>query len=65
MGSLWWYTETEVIDIVENIFDHNDIVVPESPGEDMFFEPEFDEPDMEVSYETVEMEMEMPSFDRF
>ena len=56
-------TETEVIDIVENIFDHNDIVVPESPSEDMFFEPEFDEPDMEVSYETVEMEMEMPSFE--
>ena len=56
-------TETEVIDIVENIFDHNDIVVPESPGEDMFFEPEFDEPDLEVSYETVEMEMEMPSFE--
>ena len=56
-------TETEVIDIVENIFDHNDIVVPESPGEDMFFEPEFDEPDMEVSYETVEMEMEMPGFE--
>ncbi len=56
-------TETEVIDIVENIFDHNDIVVPESPGEDMFFEPEFDEPDIEVSYETVEMEMEMPSFE--
>ena len=56
-------TETEVIDIVENIFDHNDIVVPESPGEDMFFEPEFDEPDMEVSYETVEMEMEMPNFE--
>ena len=56
-------TETEVIDIVENIFDHNDVIVPESPGDDMFFEPEFDEPDMEVSYETVEMEMEMPSFD--
>ena len=56
-------TETEVIDIVENIFDHNDIVVPESPGEDMFFEPEFDDSDMEVSYETVEMEMEMPSFE--
>jgi flagellar biosynthesis GTPase FlhF len=56
-------TETEVIDIVENIFDHNDIVVPESPGEDMFFEPEFDEPDMEISYETVEMEMEIPSFE--
>ena len=56
-------TETEVIDIVENIFDHNDIVVPDSPGDDMFFEPEFDEPDMEISYETVEMEMEMPSFE--
>ena len=56
-------TETEVIDIVENIFDHNDIVVPELPSEDMFFEPEFDEPDIEVSYETVEMEMEMPSFE--
>ncbi len=56
-------TETEVIDIVENIFDHNDIVVPESPGEDMFFEPEFDDSDMEVSYETVEMEMEMPNFE--
>ena len=56
-------TETEVIDIVENIFDHNDIVVPESPGDDMFFEPEFDEPDTELSYETVEMEMEMPSFE--
>ena len=56
-------TETEVIDIVENIFDHNDIVVPDSPGDDMFFEPEFEEPDMEVSYETVEMEMEMPSFE--
>ena len=56
-------TETEVIDIVENIFDHNDVIVPESPGDDLFFEPEFDEPDIEVSYETVEMEMEMPSFD--
>ena len=56
-------TETEVIDIVENIFDHNDVIVPESPGDDLFFEPEFDEPDIDVSYETVEMEMEMPSFD--
>ena len=56
-------TETEVIDIVENIFDHNDVIVPESPGDDLFFEPEFDEPDMNVSYETVEMEMEMPSFE--
>ena len=51
-------TETEVIDIVENIFEHNDIVV-DGPGDDLYFEPEFDEPDMEMSYETVEMEMEM------
>ncbi len=50
-------TETEVIDIVENIFEHNDVI--ESPGDDMYFEPEFDEPDMEMSYETVEMEMEI------
>ena len=52
-------TETEVIDIVENIFDHNDVIAPDAPGEDMYFEPEFEEPDMEVSYETVEMEMDM------
>ena len=51
-------TETEVIDIVENILEHNDIVVPDAPGDDMYFEPEFDEPDMEMSYETVEMEMD-------
>ena len=51
-------TETEVIDIVENIFEHNDVVI-DTPQDDYFFEPEFDEPDMEVSYETVEMEMEM------
>jgi len=50
--------DTEVIDIVENIFEHNDIVV-DGPGDDMYFEPEFDEPDMNMSYETVEMEMEM------
>ncbi len=50
-------TETEVIDIVENIFEHNDIVV-DGPSDDLYFEPEFDEPDMEMSYETVEMEME-------
>ena len=56
-------TETEVIDIVENIFEHNDIVVPDAPGDDMYFEPEFDEPDMEMSYETVEMEMEIPNFE--
>ena len=52
-------TETEVIDIVENIFEHNDIIVPDAPGDDLYFEPEFDEPDMNVSYETVETEMEM------
>ena len=56
-------TETDVIDIVENIFDHNDIVLPESPTDDVYFEPEFDEPDIEVSYETVELELEMPSFE--
>jgi hypothetical protein len=50
-------TETEVIDIVENIFEHNDVI--DAPGDDMYFEPEFDEPDMEMSYETVEYEMEM------
>ena len=49
-------TETEVIDIVENIFEHNDVI--DAPGDDMYFEPEFDEPDMEMSYETVEMEMD-------
>ena len=56
-------TETEVIDIVENIFEHNDVVTPESPGDDLYFEPEFDQPDMDVSYETVEIEMEIPSMD--
>ena len=49
-------TETEVIDIVENIFEHNDVI--EDATDEMYFEPEFDEPDMEMSYETVEMEME-------
>ena len=50
-------TETEVIDIVENIFEHNDVVTPEAPGDDLYFEPEFNQPDMDVSYETVEVEM--------
>ncbi len=50
-------TETEVIDIVENIFEHNDVI--DAPGDDLYFEPEFEEPEMEMSYETVEMEMEM------
>jgi hypothetical protein len=49
-------TETETITIVENIFEHNDVI--ETPEGDMFFEPEFDEPDMNMSYETVEMEMD-------
>ena len=49
-------TETEVITVVENIFEHNDVI--ETPEGDMFFEPEFDEPDMDMSYETVEIEME-------
>jgi hypothetical protein len=50
-------TETEVIDIVENIFEHNDIVT--SPDGDISIEPEFEESDMEISYEIVEIEMEM------
>ena len=50
-------TETEVITVVENIFEHNDII--EAPDGDMYFEPEFEETDMEMSYEIVEIEMEM------
>ena len=50
-------TETETITIVENIFEHNDII--EAPDGDMYFEPEFEETDMEVSYDIVEIEMEM------
>jgi hypothetical protein len=49
-------TETEVIDIVENIIDHNDFV--EQPGGEIEIEP-IQEPDSDVSYEMVEMEMEM------
>jgi len=49
-------TETEVIDIVENIIDHNDFV--EQPNGEIDIEP-IQEPDTEVSYEMVEMEMEM------
>jgi len=49
-------TETEVIDIVENIIDHNDFV--EQPNGEIEIEP-IQEPDTEVSYEMVEMEMEM------
>jgi len=58
-------TETEVIDIVENIFEHNDVI--DSSTDDFYFEPEFDEPNMDISYETVEMEMdfeiEMPEME--
>jgi len=62
-------TETEVIDIVENIFEHNDVI--EDATDEMYFEPEFDEPEIELSYEIVEMEMdfdmemdfEMPNID--
>ena len=49
-------TETEVIDIVENIIDHNDFV--EQPNGEIEIEP-IQEPDTEVSYEMVEIEMEM------
>jgi len=50
-------TETEVIDIVEDFFDHNDFV--EKPGGEIDIQP-IEEPDTEVSYEMVEMEIEMP-----
>jgi len=49
-------TETEVIDIVENIIDHNDF--NEKPGGEIEIEP-IQEADSDVSYEMVEMEMEM------
>jgi len=49
-------TETEVIDIVENIIDHNDF--NEQPNGEIEIEP-IQEPDDQVSYEMVEMEMEM------
>ena len=49
-------TETEIIDIVDNIIDHNDFV--EQPTGEIEIEP-IQEPDTEVSYEMVEMEMEM------
>ena len=49
-------TETEVIDIVENIIDHNDF--NEQPGGEIEIEP-IQEPDSDVSYEMVEIEMEM------
>ena len=49
-------TETEVIDIVENIIDHNDFV--EQPNGEIEIEP-IQEPESDVSYEMVEIEMEM------
>ena len=49
-------TETEIIDIVDNIIDHNDFV--EQPNGEIDIEP-IQEPDTEVSYEMVEIEMEM------
>ena len=50
-------TETEIIDIVDNIIDHNDFI--EQPSGEVEIQP-IEEPDTEVSYEIVEMEMEMP-----
>ena len=49
-------TETEIIDIVDNIIDHNDF--NEQPGGEIEIDP-IQEPDDQVSYEMVEMEMEM------
>jgi hypothetical protein len=49
-------TETEVIDIVETVFDNN--IVTEQPGGEIDIQP-INEPDTEVSYETVEMEMKI------
>tara|TARA_R110002020_G_scaffold380117_1_gene591309 strand:+ start:1108 stop:2508 length:1401 start_codon:yes stop_codon:yes gene_type:complete len=48
----------EEISIVEDIFEHNDIV--EQPDGMIDFEPI---QDTEVSYETVELEMELPDFE--
>ena len=49
-------TETEIIDIVDNIIEHNDFV--EQPNGEIEIEP-IQEPDTDVSYEMVEIEMEM------
>jgi len=49
-------TETEIIDIVDNIIEHNDFV--EQPNGEIEIEP-IQEPDSDVSYEMVEIEMEM------
>ena len=49
-------TETEIIDIVDNIIEHNDFV--EQPNGEIEIEP-IQEPDTDVSYDTVEIEIEM------
>ena len=49
-------TETEIIDIVDNIIEHNDFV--EQPNGEIEIEP-IQEPDTDVSYDMVEIEMEM------
>ena len=49
-------TETEIIDIVDNIIEHNDFI--EQPNGEIEIEP-IQEPDTDVSYEMVEIEMEM------
>ena len=51
-------TEIE-IEIVKDIFEHNDIVEP--PNGDMYFEPI--EHDNDMSYDTVETELELPDFE--
>jgi len=51
-------TDTE-IEIVKDIFDHNDIVEP-TDG-DMYFEPI--EPNEDISYDTIETELDMPTFE--
>ena len=48
----------EEIDIVKDIFEHNDIV--EQPGGMVDFEPV--QEDKNMSYQTVELEMELPDF---
>ena len=49
-------TETDILDIVDNIIDHNDFI--EQPSGEIEIQP-IEEPDTEVSYEIVEIEMEM------
>ena len=49
-------TETEIIDIVDNIIEHNDFV--EQPNGEIEIEP-IQEPDTDISYDMVEIEIEM------